>query len=532
MTNISSSSNTTRAIIFSNDNNTILNNSNATTIATSGAAYGIYVTSACNNTQIINTTASSLANDAIDIDGGINTSIDCKGASITGTNVSNAYGIYSTQLNTTVKNCIISNFTYDIYLSGATNGSFINNTLIPNTANTNGLVYLTSASYWNTFYWNNFTNTSGYYVQDLNGSNYYNSSTEGNVWYDVQNLTVKINGNSTSTGYPSLYIGTAGTGYPYNNTTSSMVLGKVVDWYPLTPTASALACKSLSTAGTTYTMSANASISGADCFDVTAANITLNCNGYSITGNNATGTRGVYSTQFNTTIQNCNILNFSTPIYFNAASNGTISNVSANTTYTYSYPDGVGIVFYNGANYNQLSNINTTSLTGYGLLLYMTNYNTVSNSIITSNNTVALYFLAGNNNTFKNSTASSTSSWSVLIDGETNISLTNDTTNGGVTLRTINGAAAISNVMVNNSVLNDNSYDTALVFFNTTNCSVSNTMVTANYQGGVEVINNSINTTISNISIASFGGRGNAIYYTRFEFYDSYKYVHHILCCR
>ena len=261
-------------------------------------------------------------------------SVDCQGKSIIGTNTTGTYGIYSTQFNTTIKSCIISNFTYDIYLSGATNGSFINNTLIPNTANTNGLVYLTSASYWNTFYWNNFTNTSGHYVQDLNGSNYYNATTsggtnEGNIWYNVMNGSVQIQGSALSGYGSSLYIGNTGTGYPYNNTTSSMVLGKVVDWAPLTNT---LGCGALTSTGSTYTMNSNLAISSANCFNITAANIILNCNGYTITGNNVTNTNGIYATSTNTTIENCNISNFSNGIYFNGA-NGTISNTTISTTY-------------------------------------------------------------------------------------------------------------------------------------------------------------------------------------------------------
>ncbi|MGC8850992.1 MAG: NosD domain-containing protein [Candidatus Micrarchaeia archaeon] len=62
-----------------------------------------------------------------------------------------------------------------LYLVGARNNTFVNNTLSSNTA-AFSLAYLTAASYNNTFYWNNFTNASGKYVQDLNGSNYFNNS--------------------------------------------------------------------------------------------------------------------------------------------------------------------------------------------------------------------------------------------------------------------------------------------------------------------------------------------------------------------
>jgi hypothetical protein len=73
----------------------------------------------------------------------------------------------------------------------------------------------------------------------LNGSNYYNTTIngngEGNIWHDVMNGSVDTSGNIYSTGYPSLYIGKYGTGYPYNSTNSfGKISGNVVDYAPLT----------------------------------------------------------------------------------------------------------------------------------------------------------------------------------------------------------------------------------------------------------------------------------------------------------
>ncbi|MCX6769741.1 MAG: hypothetical protein NT051_03605, partial [Candidatus Micrarchaeota archaeon] len=90
----------------------------------------------------------------------------------------------------------------------------------------------------NTFYWNNFTATSGLYINDTNSSNFYNTSMgghgEGNIYANVMNGSVLING-STSSGYGhGLFIGTNGS-WPYNSTTSgNMVTFGVVDYAPLT----------------------------------------------------------------------------------------------------------------------------------------------------------------------------------------------------------------------------------------------------------------------------------------------------------
>ena len=71
---------------------------------------------------------------------------------------------------------IISNISNVLYASlNSDSNSVVNSTLI--SLNNNGtLLYLGSNCNSNLFYGNNFTETSGYYVQDLNGSNYYNTT--------------------------------------------------------------------------------------------------------------------------------------------------------------------------------------------------------------------------------------------------------------------------------------------------------------------------------------------------------------------
>ena len=166
-----------------------------------------------------------------------------------------------------------------------------------------------------------------------------NGTNQGNIYPNVMNGSVSITGTVASS-ISGLYVGSSGAGYPYNNSTAGGKLsGAVVDNAPLTPTggASLSACANLSTPNTVYNLTQSVSISGATCFNVTAQNVTLNCNGYSVTGNNASSTYGVYSNQFNTTIKNCNISNFQHGIYFNVATNGTISNTNASSTQTSGY---------------------------------------------------------------------------------------------------------------------------------------------------------------------------------------------------
>jgi len=113
-----------------------------------------------------------------------------------------------------------SNYSYGAYLLGTPPfgggyNTFINNTFLSSTAH----VHIAQTGN-NTFYWNNFTATSGAYVQDSGTGNKYNATIdgkpEGNIWANVINGSVAITGSM-----PSLYgtgwkIGSGGAGYPYN----------------------------------------------------------------------------------------------------------------------------------------------------------------------------------------------------------------------------------------------------------------------------------------------------------------------------
>ncbi|MFA5930565.1 MAG: hypothetical protein WC861_06810, partial [Candidatus Micrarchaeia archaeon] len=105
-----------------------------------------------------------------------------------------------------------------IDLTSAYSNTFVNGTLW-------GAVSIPVSGYNNTFYWNNFTNSSSYYVKDLNGGNYYNTTisghAEGNIYANVLNGSVQAIGTNLSAYGNGLYYGTSGTGVPYNITTSA-----------------------------------------------------------------------------------------------------------------------------------------------------------------------------------------------------------------------------------------------------------------------------------------------------------------------
>ncbi len=381
--------------------------------------YPVGISIVRNNISAQNNTISQVALYGINSTYGASSTIDCQGASITGTNASSSYGVYSPESNTTVQNCIISNFSQAIYYLNATNGTVYNNTLNITYSGGYGINMSGSSGY------TNITNnniTAPVWVSDNNGTNFYNTSTQGNIYYFT-------NGTASWQVFDIYGVGgwaTSGNSRPFNATTvGANFSGSGSDWFPYT-TKTAGICGALSTAGATYTLTSNYSITGATCFNITAANIMLDCAGYSIKGSNTSSTYGVYSNQFNTTVKNCNISNFAWGAYLNGATSSVLQNDSITGTYS----TGGGI--YLGTNSSGIQ---------------------ILSSNITSSNTVpatgSLYATGCFNITFANSTV--TNSYS-LGDGATFSTCLN------VTVDSVNssaGRSAFIFITTNNSRINN-----------------------------------------------------------------------------
>lgn len=213
--------------------------------------------------------------------------------------------------------------------------------------------------------------------------------------------------------------------------------------------APAVDCGTLSSSGP-YTLNESVSISGSNCFTVTADNVTIDCAGFSITGD---GTYyGIYSNATNTTIKNCGIISFFHAIFFQGATNGAISNTTASTTavlgsgiYLSNASDyntisgcaavsdtGVAIYIKSDSNHNIIINSNGSSSSSQGIRLE-SGYNTVINSIGTSGIqpgiviTSTIGFIDGINNTISGSTGASGSNIGILITMGANNTITNST---------------------------------------------------------------------------------------------------------
>ncbi|MFA6214813.1 MAG: right-handed parallel beta-helix repeat-containing protein, partial [Candidatus Micrarchaeia archaeon] len=156
-------------------------------------------------------------------------------------------------------------------------------------------------------------------------------------------------------------------------------------------------------ASNSYTLTQSVQTNGSTCFNVTGADVALDCAGFSITGNNTLDTFGIYSSQFNTTVRNCNISSFADGIYFDGADNGTIDNSNATITDYFSPAgNGYGIYLNNNANYNRITRGQATASSNRAIFINSSSSNTLSNLTATTTLGKAIYLSESSSNTLSN----------------------------------------------------------------------------------------------------------------------------------
>jgi hypothetical protein len=443
-------------------NSNVVNNSRIT----ASAGNGVLVMTAYNNT-VLNTNISNTALGII-VTASANTTI--RNAIVSSTSNIGVY-ISSSTGNTVSSSSITAAASWAAFADKAggaiysTNNTFFNNTL--SSPNSLGLGF-DAGSGNNVICLNNLTNIGSDYINDLNGSNTYNCThggkVQGNIYSNVMDGSITAYG-SVASSIPGLYIGTTGSGVPYNNTTSG---GKFTcsfagcgDKYPLTSNAIA-SCMALSLTNATYTLSANASINGSNCFNVTAANVTLDCNGYSITGNNTNNSLGIETTQYNTTIRNCNISGFHTAIRLNGASYSTIDNTTATSTLATVISDTFGRGISIDGDYNTVTNSRASAVNGALVTFPHADFNTITNTNVTGTSpegSYSLWLYLSDNNIIRNVAVSGHHDQygAMMLFGSANNLVANSTVNGlgawyALALNTV--AGNINNTFINNTLLN------------------------------------------------------------------------------
>jgi len=146
-------------------------------------------------------------------------------------------------------------------------------------------------------------------------------------------------------------------------------------------------CDDTITSDTTLTQNYTCSSGGG--ITIGADNITLDCDGYSLTGSGSNNGISVNSYS-NVTIKNCSLTNFYVGTYFIYSSNNILTNNIATSSY-------IGFFFDSGAYNNIISN--TANNNQYGIYLNPSaDNNNITNNTLTNNSNIGVYINAGSNN--------------------------------------------------------------------------------------------------------------------------------------
>ncbi|MGC8899812.1 MAG: NosD domain-containing protein, partial [Candidatus Micrarchaeia archaeon] len=287
---------------YSSSNNTLTNNS------VYNSDYGFYLTSSSDYNTLTNNSAYN------NFQCGFYLSSSSNSNTLTNNYAySNYYGFYlysNSNYNTITNNSAYNNTQYQAYIVSSNNNLIYNN--IFNASAGQGVVYDSGSNYWNTSYSCSTPNIIG---GQCIGGNFYS------------NYTGADDGSGAT--YPH---NIAGDGIGDNPHDYDIYGGSNVDYLPLTnkPTL----CFYADTPNTVYTLTRNLYGNKSDriCITVNASNITIDCNGYNITGNmgygNLTIGIGNYDSRNNVTIKNCYITNYTFAIYANLSTNYNITNNS------------------------------------------------------------------------------------------------------------------------------------------------------------------------------------------------------------
>lgn len=155
-------------------------------------------------------------------------------------------------------------------------------------------------------------------------------------------------------------------------------------------------CSVLDTAGETYVLTQNVDgSSNTTCMNVTADNVTLDCNGYKIDGVNSPNTYGVYTiSRKNITVKNCNVTDWQSGVYLNFSYNSTVfnNNFTGNT-----YGVEAANSWYNNISDNFVDGGND------GIYLVNSSYNLIGhNSVKNGQRGISFYSDSESNTVFRN----------------------------------------------------------------------------------------------------------------------------------
>ncbi|MBI5159164.1 right-handed parallel beta-helix repeat-containing protein [Candidatus Micrarchaeota archaeon] len=356
-------------------------------------------------------------------------------------------------------------------------------------------------------------------VTDALGTRFHSSQT------DASGLTAWTTVNDTIFGFSPVY---------YNNNSFSANKtgnGQITKSLNITSTQQVelvLPCGSLSSS---TTLSTNVS-STTTCFNFAADSITLDCNGYGITGNgngagvNATGRKNII-------IRNCNIRNFTVGINFTKTNYSDIANNvvwnnslydiffttsnSSNITSNRIYNGSLNGIYFVSSHNNTISSNNISNRSSSGIFATQSNNNTFSLNNV-SYNTIGIYLLSSSNNSIHSNSVFNNSQEGISLWYCTNNSVYSNTvfnnTDHGIYLFSSPGNTIHHNTVFS-QLLAPGSPRGIYIYTSHRNLVYSNNV--SNNTFGIDVHqSNWVNVSSNNVSVLGYLGLS----------YSNHSYVH------
>jgi len=258
-----------------------------------------------------------------------------------------------------------------------------------------------------------------------------------------------------------------------------------------------VAVSTCGTITTDTTLNSNLTSSGT-CITIGASHITLDCNGYSLTGDGTL--RGIYSNNFHAvTIANCYVYHYYQGIYLNTFTSGFVFNVTSNNNHF----DGLLTEDYSGS--NVMDNVTLNNNGNYGGVNSYTDHASNFTNFVTNNNTNTGFCIRqGYNygNELINFTSVNNSDSGLVLDNSPNTIIVNMNASGNK----VNGAyvaVGSSIVYLNDSVFHNNSV--GIRYLTSNGMKANNLTISNSSTYGLSFYYTSTTLTLSNSSIINSG---------------------------
>ena len=387
-----------------------------------------------------------------------NVVIDCQGHSITSSSAIRISGIYSNGLNTTIKNCNISNIAngWGIFLDGAENAYISNNHL-----NMNEYGIQVSFGRLNTLVGNTaqYNKVMGIYLYSSSDNTITNNIAKDNAVHGLDIAETTSVGNIITGNDFCLNQGDHDAWCDVNQVFSNnnCCCGAACGGFCLPCTGSQIAevrdCQKLIVPNTIYRQMNDIVEDGAlYCITIAAENITFDGQGYSITKSTSYPIAGIYSDQAYTTIMNTNIDlgagNQRHSIMLINANNSRLINNRIN--------NGWGVYTWQAGNVEITGNV-ITNLSLAAIYNYLGPGMKILNNTIRNIGSIGIQFNDVDDSMIDNNLIENCSSSAIYIEGMRNNITNNFVKNSSMNGVMINGAFIQSryNRIINNSVFHN-----------------------------------------------------------------------------